>query len=177
MHTYSHTQPLPLVRVFCTALCCTVLLAEPGYYEDGVFGVRTENVLLVREHQCPHNFGGKGYLSMEPVTFVSDSTVLLGISYESQVCFEAWGMASQHSTVLYLLWGITHPRATCVWPTPYAVVENPSGAHLTCLALFMPVPPRSRCRLIFWRAIYWRATVGSSFGRCITCLALVLPSC
>ncbi|ORX52863.1 Creatinase/aminopeptidase [Hesseltinella vesiculosa] len=43
---------------------------EPGYYEDGQFGIRIENVLLVREAETPHNFGDRGYLGFEHVTLV-----------------------------------------------------------------------------------------------------------
>lgn len=47
-------------------------IAEPGYYEDGNFGVRIENVLIVKEAQAKHNFGGKGYLAFEHITWVRD---------------------------------------------------------------------------------------------------------
>lgn len=48
----------------------TYLLAEPGYYKDGHFGIRIENVVIVREAQTPNNFGDKGYLGFEHVTMV-----------------------------------------------------------------------------------------------------------
>jgi len=41
---------------------------EPGYYADGRFGIRIENILLVREAKTPNNYGEKGYLSFEHVT-------------------------------------------------------------------------------------------------------------
>lgn len=41
---------------------------EPGYYEDGKYGVRLENIVLVREAKTPNNFGDKGFLSFEHVT-------------------------------------------------------------------------------------------------------------
>jgi len=43
---------------------------EPGYYEDGKFGIRIENVLLVKEVETPNNFGDRGYLGFEHVTLV-----------------------------------------------------------------------------------------------------------
>lgn len=52
---------------------------EPGYYADGRFGIRIENVVLVREAKTPNNFGDKGYLGFENVT-MSVLTVLLRIS-------------------------------------------------------------------------------------------------
>ncbi|KIY53464.1 putative Xaa-Pro aminopeptidase P [Fistulina hepatica ATCC 64428] len=41
---------------------------EPGYYEDGKYGIRIENVLLVREVATPYKFGDKKYLGFEHVT-------------------------------------------------------------------------------------------------------------
>ncbi|KAF5351112.1 hypothetical protein D9756_008273 [Leucocoprinus leucothites] len=41
---------------------------EPGYYEDGKYGVRIENIVLVREVTTANNFGDKGYLGFEHVT-------------------------------------------------------------------------------------------------------------
>jgi len=44
---------------------------EPGYYQDGDFGIRIENVMLVKSVNLAHNFGGKGFLGFEHVTLVS----------------------------------------------------------------------------------------------------------
>lgn len=55
---------------------------EPGYYEDGNFGIRLENVLIVKEASTKFNFGEKGYLAFEHITWVPyqkklmDSTLL-----------------------------------------------------------------------------------------------------
>ncbi len=43
---------------------------EPGYYADGEYGIRIENVVIVREARTPNNFGDKGYLGFEHVTMV-----------------------------------------------------------------------------------------------------------
>ena len=43
---------------------------EPGYYADGEYGIRIENVVIVREAQTPNNFGNKGFLGFERVTMV-----------------------------------------------------------------------------------------------------------
>lgn len=47
-----------------------LLFSEPGYYEDGKFGIRIENVLVVRNANTPNNFGDRGYLGFEHVTLV-----------------------------------------------------------------------------------------------------------
>ncbi|KDQ60006.1 hypothetical protein JAAARDRAFT_711428 [Jaapia argillacea MUCL 33604] len=41
---------------------------EPGYYADGKFGIRIENIVIVQEAKTPNNFGDKGFLSFEHVT-------------------------------------------------------------------------------------------------------------
>ena len=60
---------------------------EPGYYEDGNFGIRIESehlylwslcvtlltsidIIMVKEVQTKHNFGDKPYLGFEHVTMV-----------------------------------------------------------------------------------------------------------
>lgn len=43
---------------------------EPGYYADGEYGARIENVVIVCEVQTPNNFGNKGFLGFEHVTMV-----------------------------------------------------------------------------------------------------------
>lgn len=41
---------------------------EPGYYEDGRFGVRVENLAIVAEADTPNRFGGAAYLRFERLT-------------------------------------------------------------------------------------------------------------
>lgn len=48
-----------------------VMSNEPGYYEDGKYGIRIENIVVVKMAETQHNFGGKGYLEFEHVTMVS----------------------------------------------------------------------------------------------------------
>ncbi|KAI8071511.1 Creatinase/aminopeptidase [Gongronella butleri] len=52
---------------------------EPGYYEDGKFGIRIENVLVVREVDTPNNFGDRGYLGFEHVTLVPIGLKLIDV--------------------------------------------------------------------------------------------------
>ncbi|KAI9746574.1 MAG: hypothetical protein M1818_000287 [Claussenomyces sp. TS43310] len=47
-----------------------VISNEPGYYEDGAFGIRIENVIMVKETETKHKFGEKPYLGFEHVTMV-----------------------------------------------------------------------------------------------------------
>ncbi|KAL5629384.1 hypothetical protein BROUX41_001991 [Berkeleyomyces rouxiae] len=47
-----------------------VISNEPGYYEDGSFGIRIENMIMVHEVKTRHSFGDKPYLGFEHITMV-----------------------------------------------------------------------------------------------------------
>ncbi|KAK4477709.1 hypothetical protein RD792_016960 [Penstemon davidsonii] len=53
---------------------------EPGYYEDGNFGIRLENVLVVKDADTKFNFGDKGYLSFDHVTWAPYQRKLMDVS-------------------------------------------------------------------------------------------------
>ncbi|XP_021888889.1 probable Xaa-Pro aminopeptidase P [Carica papaya] len=53
---------------------------EPGYYEDGSFGIRLENVLIIKEADTTYNFGDKGYLSFEHITWAPYQKKLIDLS-------------------------------------------------------------------------------------------------
>ncbi|KAF7313869.1 RNA helicase [Mycena chlorophos] len=50
---------------------------EPGYYADGKWGIRIENIVLVRKVDTPNNFGDKGFLGFEHVTMCPIQTKLI----------------------------------------------------------------------------------------------------
>ncbi|KAH7924378.1 Creatinase/aminopeptidase [Leucogyrophana mollusca] len=52
---------------------------EPGYYADGRFGIRIENVVIVREAETRNNFGN-GYLGFEHVTLCPIQKKLIDFS-------------------------------------------------------------------------------------------------
>ncbi len=43
---------------------------EPGYYEDGEFGIRIENIVLIKPVETKFNFRKVGFLTFETVTLV-----------------------------------------------------------------------------------------------------------
>ncbi|KAM7262725.1 hypothetical protein ACFE04_000408 [Oxalis oulophora] len=53
---------------------------EPGYYEDGNFGIRLENVLIINEANTNFNFGDKGYLSFEHITWAPYQKKLIDLT-------------------------------------------------------------------------------------------------
>jgi len=56
---------------------------EPGYYEDGNFGIRIENTLAVIEAKTEFSFGGKQYFTFEHLTLVPIQTKMIDISMMS----------------------------------------------------------------------------------------------
>src|SRR5487761_1303569 len=78
---------------------------EPGYYADGSYGIRIENVVVVREAQTPNNFGNKGFLGFERVTMVCplpSVALLTGDMLTPYSQRHLWGEIS--STCLSSLW-------------------------------------------------------------------------
>ncbi|KAJ7526661.1 hypothetical protein O6H91_16G017600 [Diphasiastrum complanatum] len=61
-----------------------VVSNEPGYYEDLAFGIRIENLLIVREVQTTYNFGGVRYLGFEKLTFVPIQKKMLDLALLSE---------------------------------------------------------------------------------------------
>ncbi|KAF2434748.1 X-prolyl aminopeptidase [Tothia fuscella] len=57
-----------------------VISDEPGYYEDGNFGIRIENIIMVKEVETTHKFGDKPYLGFEHVTMVPMCRKLIDVS-------------------------------------------------------------------------------------------------
>lgn len=60
---------------------------EPGYYADGRFGIRIENIVLVRDVQLKNNFGEKGYLGFENVTMWVLAALIRAFQVFTLLCF------------------------------------------------------------------------------------------
>jgi Xaa-Pro aminopeptidase len=52
---------------------------EPGFYSDGRFGIRIENVLIVEEANTPNNFGNVKFNRFENLTMVPIQTKLMDV--------------------------------------------------------------------------------------------------
>ena len=50
---------------------------EPGYYEEGSFGIRIENVCIIVEAKTANNFAGRKYCALETVTKTPINTALI----------------------------------------------------------------------------------------------------
>ena len=83
-----------------------VLSNEPGYYEDGGFGIRIENLLIVREAETANSFGtDKGpYLRFDYLTHIPIQKKLVDFSLMTAV--EVKWLNDYHKTV----WDRVSPR-------------------------------------------------------------------
>ena len=61
-----------------------ILSDEPGYYEDGKFGIRIENLILVKKADTEHNFKNKGFLTFETITLVPIQNKMIDASLLTQ---------------------------------------------------------------------------------------------
>jgi Xaa-Pro aminopeptidase len=61
-----------------------VLSNEPGYYHVGAFGIRIENIFMVKEVKTPHSFEDHPYLGFEHVTMVPYCRKLINETLLSQ---------------------------------------------------------------------------------------------
>lgn len=53
---------------------------EPGYYEDGKFGIRIEDIVQIVPAQPPNNFNNRGFLTFDTITLVPKSLNLINVS-------------------------------------------------------------------------------------------------
>lgn len=78
-----------------------VVSNEPGYYEDGAFGIRIENLEIIRDAQTAHRFGGTSFLSFERLTMVPLQAKMIELSMLSAADIE-W-VDTYHKQVLDLV--------------------------------------------------------------------------
>ncbi|XP_068699462.1 xaa-Pro aminopeptidase 1-like isoform X1 [Montipora foliosa] len=61
-----------------------ILSDEPGYYEDGNFGIRLETAVLVKPAKTKYHFDGLEYLKFEPVIYMPFQSKLISASMLSK---------------------------------------------------------------------------------------------
>ncbi|XP_077142626.1 xaa-Pro aminopeptidase 2 [Ranitomeya variabilis] len=72
------TNNIPLTKGMFTSI-------EPGYYHDGHFGIRIEDIAVVVEAETKNIFGGEKYLTFETVTLVPYDRKLIDTSIMTDV--------------------------------------------------------------------------------------------
>lgn len=56
-----------------------ILSNEPGYYENGAFGIRIENLVVTRKVETRYNFNNVGFLGLETITLVPIQTKMIDV--------------------------------------------------------------------------------------------------
>eukprot|EP00752_Nemacystus_decipiens_P016215 g14500.t1 len=74
---------------------------EPGYYEDGEFGLRIENICICVEKETRHNFAGKRSCTFETITMAPIQTKLIDATLLTAE--ERGWLDDYHATVLATL--------------------------------------------------------------------------
>lgn len=62
----------------CYFLCNSFEL-EPGYYEDGLFGIRIEDIVQIVPSKAPFDFKGRGALTFKTLTMCPKQTKLIKV--------------------------------------------------------------------------------------------------
>jgi Xaa-Pro aminopeptidase len=86
-----------------------VLSDEPGYYDDGNFGIRIENMFMVKEVETKHRFGDKPYFGFEHVTMVPMCRKLIDVGLLTEG--EREWVNGYHREVMEKIGGLIDERA------------------------------------------------------------------
>eukprot|EP01065_Artemidia_motanka_P025484 TRINITY_DN30479_c0_g1_i1.p1 TRINITY_DN30479_c0_g1~~TRINITY_DN30479_c0_g1_i1.p1 ORF type:complete len:680 (+),score=252.67 TRINITY_DN30479_c0_g1_i1:121-2160(+) len=99
-----HTKDLPVGAVVSN---------EPGFYEDGSFGIRIENLQIAVKRDTPHQFRKKQYLGFDVVTLVPLDATLIDASRLTKS--EARWIDAYHSRVWRELSPLLTDQALTRW--------------------------------------------------------------
>lgn len=89
-----------------------VISNEPGFYLDGQFGIRIENIVTCVDVKTKHKFGGREYLGFETISLAPLCLNLIDTSLLSQQ--EISWVNTYHALVLEQLGGIV-PESVKAW--------------------------------------------------------------
>lgn len=70
---------------------------EPGYYEDGNFGIRLENIVQIVKAEVPYDFAGRGPLTFHTITLAPIQTKLIKVDMLTEA--ERTGLNAYHQRV------------------------------------------------------------------------------
>jgi Xaa-Pro aminopeptidase len=57
-----------------------IVSIEPGYYEDGEYGIRIENLVAIVRAETQHSFGGAKFFTFRPLTLAPIQTKLINVA-------------------------------------------------------------------------------------------------
>lgn len=83
---------------------------EPGYYEDGKFGIRLEDIVQVVKADVPKDFNGRGALTFHTITLCPIHTKLIKVEMLSEK--ERTGLNAYHKRVYDILYPLLDANDT-----------------------------------------------------------------
>lgn len=88
---------------------------EPGYYEDGDFGIRLEDIVQIVPAHVPKDFAGRGALTFHTITLCPIQTKLIKVELLTET--ERTGLNAYHKRVYDELAPLLDPndRLTLNW--------------------------------------------------------------
>lgn len=81
---------------------------EPGYYENGNFGIRIENICIVIPIKTQYNFNGNNFIGFETMTLAPIQPSLVKVSMLDDA--EIKWMNDYHATVREKLLPLMHEK-------------------------------------------------------------------
>uniref|UniRef100_A0A6G1SPX4 Xaa-Pro aminopeptidase 1 n=1 Tax=Aceria tosichella TaxID=561515 RepID=A0A6G1SPX4_9ACAR len=78
-----------------------ILSNEPGYYEDGAFGIRIENLVVLEKAETKYNFNQRGFLKIDTITLVPIQLKMIDVNLMTDEEIE-W-LNNYHATCLDLV--------------------------------------------------------------------------
>jgi Xaa-Pro aminopeptidase len=90
------------------SLTLRFLSNEPGYYEDGKFGMRIEDIVQIVKANVPKDFNGRGALTFHTVTLCPIQTKLLKLDLLTEE--ERKGLNAYHKRVYETLAPLLSPQ-------------------------------------------------------------------
>lgn len=88
---------------------------EPGYYEDGKFGIRLEDIVQIVKANVPNDFAGRGALTFHTVTLCPIHTKLINVDLLTAT--ERKGLNDYHQRVREVLLPLLTDELTINWLT------------------------------------------------------------
>lgn len=77
-----------LFELFLTCPDYYIFILEPGYYQDGVFGIRIEDLVQIVPAESKYDFNGRGALTFKTITVCPKQTKMIKkeLLLDEEVC-------------------------------------------------------------------------------------------
>jgi Xaa-Pro aminopeptidase len=91
------------------ACVCVGVITEPGYYQDGQFGIRIESLIVVSPRATPYKFLDRQFLGFDTITLVPIQRQLIQVELLSDA--ELKWLNDYHAETREKVQGLVQGRA------------------------------------------------------------------